>query len=48
VSSADDWDSVEPEQLGQAFLTRATETTTEPTEEDDEDSRLLEVWKSGL
>lgn len=48
VSSADDWDSVDPEELGEAFLTRATETTTDPREEDDEDARLLEVWKSGV
>ncbi len=48
VSSADDWDSVEPEELGEAFLTRATEATADPKEDDDEDARFLEIWKSGV
>jgi hypothetical protein len=46
--SADDWDTVDPEGLGEAFLTRATETATDSNDEDENDARLLEIWKSGV
>lgn len=45
--SADDWDTVDPEQLGEAFLTRATDSTTDAPDDED-DGSLAAVWKTDV